>query len=63
MLNRKEKLREKLLRIVPRANLEDIIDSVREPWHMTRKELETEILAQWTEDIGDDLVSWIKEHI
>jgi hypothetical protein len=59
-----QRLRKKILKALPRASLEAMIDPNRNPWNWSREDLEILLLTEWNdyyEDIAEALLSLVRE--
>jgi hypothetical protein len=59
-----QRLRKKILKGLPRASLEAMLDPNRSPWNWAREDLETFLLTEWDdyyEDIAEAVQSLLRE--
>ena len=60
MSDRQEKTRRKLLKLLPRADLEELCQRPA-PWHFDRAQLESVVLANWPhDDIAEAVAKLVK---
>jgi hypothetical protein len=59
----KMKKRAKILRSLPKAHLETMVDPATRPWTAEKGELVQRIISQWDENAEEDVIEYVRNMI